>query len=66
MGKAHASEARQARLDDLAATLNELVADPGACAELAAASARAAAAHYSWDEIGRRTVDLYNRLLERS
>lgn len=52
--------------EGLAAALNELVADPGARAELEAAAARAAATHYSWDEVGRRTVRLYDRLLERS
>jgi glycosyltransferase involved in cell wall biosynthesis len=50
-------------VDGLAAALSELVADPAAREKLAAASAEAAATHYSWDEIGRRTLDLYKRVL---
>jgi glycosyltransferase involved in cell wall biosynthesis len=48
---------------ELAATLNELLADPAERERMAAASAHAAATHYSWDEIGRRTFELYGRLL---
>lgn len=53
-------------VEGLAATLNGLVADPAARERLAAASASAAATHYSWDEVGRRTFQLYERLLERT
>ncbi|MFN2611868.1 MAG: glycosyltransferase family 4 protein [Solirubrobacterales bacterium] len=53
-------------VDALAATLGELVGDPAARERLAAASAAAAANHYSWDDIGRRTYALYERLLEPS
>ena len=47
----------------LAAALAELVGDPDARAELAAAAARAAAGPYSWAEVGARTLELYRRLL---
>ena len=50
--------------DALAKTLAELVADEGARAELAAAASRAAAGPFSWDEAARRTMDLYNELIE--
>jgi len=43
--------------------LAELVSDPAARAALASAASAAAAGPYSWDEIGRRTVQLYERLL---
>ncbi len=45
--------------EPLAAALGELLADPAARTELAAAAARAAAGPYSWREIGARTLDLY-------
>ncbi len=48
----------------LAAALAELTADEAARAELAAAAARAAAGPYSWDEAARRTLALYEELLE--
>jgi glycosyltransferase involved in cell wall biosynthesis len=48
----------------LAAALRELIADPAARAELAAAAARAAAGPYSWDEAARLTLDLYRELPE--
>jgi glycosyltransferase involved in cell wall biosynthesis len=48
----------------LAATLEELLADEGARAELAAAAARAAAGPYSWDMIAGQTLALYQELLE--
>jgi glycosyltransferase involved in cell wall biosynthesis len=51
---------------ELATALNELIADPAARKRLERSSAQAAATHYSWDEIGRRTLGLYERLLERS
>jgi glycosyltransferase involved in cell wall biosynthesis len=47
----------------LAAVLRELLADPAERETLAAGALAAAAGHYSWDEIGRRTVALYERLL---
>ena len=43
--------------------LAELVADPAARAALAAAAGAAAAGPYAWDQIGRRTLALYERLL---
>jgi glycosyltransferase involved in cell wall biosynthesis len=48
----------------LASTLQELVADETARAELAAAATHAAAGPFSWDETARRTLDLYRELLE--
>jgi glycosyltransferase involved in cell wall biosynthesis len=48
----------------LAATLSELIDDERARVELAAASARAAAGPYSWDETARQTLALYRELLE--
>ncbi len=49
---------------DLAAELQDLVADEDARRELAEAAARAAAGPYSWDEAARRTLDLYRGLLD--
>lgn len=48
----------------LASTLEELVGDEGARAELAAAATRAAAGPFSWDEAARRTLGLYRELIE--
>jgi glycosyltransferase involved in cell wall biosynthesis len=50
----------------LAAALSELVDDEGARAELAAAAAALTAGHYSWDAVARRTLALYEELLESS
>jgi glycosyltransferase involved in cell wall biosynthesis len=50
----------------LAATLEELVGDKAARAEMAAAAASAAAGPYSWDEAARLTLDLYHELIEAS
>jgi glycosyltransferase involved in cell wall biosynthesis len=64
------AEAGAARLvppgdtDALAETLEELIADQAARAELAAAATRAAAGPFSWDEAARRTLDLYRELIE--
>jgi len=49
----------------LAAALNELIRDPGERQRLGQAAARAAATHYSWDDIARRHMDLYRDLLAR-
>jgi len=48
----------------LAAAIEELAGDEAARSELAAASARAAAGPFSWEEAARRTIDLYRELLE--
>jgi glycosyltransferase involved in cell wall biosynthesis len=48
----------------LAAELSELTADDAAREELAEAARRAAAGPYSWDEAARRTLALYQELLE--
>jgi glycosyltransferase involved in cell wall biosynthesis len=50
--------------DALAETLEELISDEGARADLAAAATQAAAGPFSWDESARRTLDLYRDLLE--
>lgn len=50
--------------DALAETLEELVADEAARAELAAAATRAAAGPFSWDESARLTLNLYRELIE--
>jgi glycosyltransferase involved in cell wall biosynthesis len=47
----------------LAAALGELLDDPTERARLGAAALAAAQGPYSWDEIGRRTLALYERLL---
>src|SRR6201995_2507583 len=49
----------------LAAALRELVDDPAAREELAAAARAAAARPYSWDEAPRLTLALYEELLAR-
>ena len=46
----------------LAATLNELVADPAEREQLAAAARRAVDEDHGWDAIAARTLDLYRRL----
>jgi glycosyltransferase involved in cell wall biosynthesis len=48
----------------LAASLEDLIGDESARAELAAAATRAAVGPFSWDETGRRTMDLYRELIE--
>jgi len=48
----------------LTTTLEELVGDEAARAELAAAATRAAAGPFSWNESARRTIDLYRELIE--
>jgi glycosyltransferase involved in cell wall biosynthesis len=42
--------------------LAELLADPTAREQMAAAALRAASGEYSWDEVARRTLALYERL----
>ena len=49
---------------ELAGVLDELVGDPAARAELGEAAAHAAAGRYSWDEVARQTLALYEELLE--
>jgi glycosyltransferase involved in cell wall biosynthesis len=51
-------------VDALAAALEELTADRAVRAKLAAAAERAAAGPFSWDEAGRRTIELYRELIE--
>ncbi len=47
----------------LASALRELIDDPAAREELAAAARAAAAGPYSWDEAARLTLELYEELL---
>ena len=47
----------------LAAALRELLDDPAERERLGAGALAAARGHYSWDEIGLRTLALYERLL---
>jgi glycosyltransferase involved in cell wall biosynthesis len=48
----------------LAGALQELIDNEGARAELGEAARRAAAGPYSWDEVARQTLALYEELLE--
>jgi glycosyltransferase involved in cell wall biosynthesis len=50
-------------VDALAAGLEELIADDGARAELAAAARRAAEGPFSWDEAANQTLALYRELI---
>ena len=47
----------------LAAALNELIADPAERAALEARARDAAAGPFSWDEVARQTIGLYEELL---
>jgi glycosyltransferase involved in cell wall biosynthesis len=49
--------------DALASALGRLVSDHQARAELEARARAAAAGHFSWDDIARRTVELYRELM---
>lgn len=48
---------------DLAAAMNEMLADPARTADLGRAGRRRAVEHFSWDTIAARTLDLYRSLL---
>jgi len=48
---------------DLAAALNELVADPARAAAMGAAGRARAVAEFSWAEVAQRTVDVYASVL---
>jgi glycosyltransferase involved in cell wall biosynthesis len=50
--------------DYLAATLVDLIGDEAARRELAEAARVAAAGPFSWEETGRRTIELYRELIE--
>ncbi|MGA6927612.1 MAG: glycogen synthase, partial [Desulfosarcina sp.] len=47
---------------DLAAAIDELVASPQRCATMGAAARRRVEAHFSWQEIARRTLAVYEGL----
>ncbi|MFF5177976.1 glycogen synthase [Micromonospora sp. NPDC000316] len=47
---------------DLAAAINTLLADPVKTAEMALAGRRRAVAHFSWDAIAARTLDIYREV----
>ncbi|WFE43958.1 glycogen synthase [Verrucosispora sp. WMMD1129] len=49
---------------ELAARLNELLADPERAAALGRAGRRRAVEHFSWDAVAARTLDLYRSLLK--
>ncbi|MDH6461661.1 starch synthase [Micromonospora sp. A200] len=44
---------------DLAARINEVLADPARAAELGRAGRRRAVAHFSWDAVAARTMEVY-------
>ena len=44
---------------DLAARINEVLADPGRAAEFGRAGRRRAVEHFSWDAIAERTLEVY-------
>jgi starch synthase len=48
---------------DLAAAINELLADPDRTAALGKAGRQRAVEHFSWDTIATRTLDIYRSLL---
>ncbi|HMD56208.1 MAG TPA: glycosyltransferase, partial [Solirubrobacteraceae bacterium] len=47
----------------LAAAINELLASPSQLAAMASAAGRVGEGEYSWEEIARRTLELYRGLL---
>ena len=47
----------------LRTALSELLADPAELSRMAGAAASAAEGEYSWQEIARRTLELYESLL---
>ncbi|KAB1155670.1 glycogen synthase [Micromonospora sp. AMSO12t] len=49
---------------DLAAAMNELLADPARTADFGRAGRQRAVDHFSWDTIAARTLDLYRSLLK--
>ncbi|GAB4177656.1 MAG: glycogen synthase [Terrimicrobiaceae bacterium] len=49
---------------DLAARINELMADPARCNAMGQAGRKRAENHFGWASIARRTAELYTRVLE--
>ncbi|MDR0592808.1 MAG: glycogen synthase [Bifidobacteriaceae bacterium] len=50
---------------DLAAALDEALSDPARASAFGAAARRRAEEHFSWEAIGRRTMAVYRKVLER-
>jgi alpha-maltose-1-phosphate synthase len=50
---------------DLAAAINSLMADPDTRGRMGKAGRRRAVEHFGWDAIARRTVDLYEGVLQK-
>ncbi len=48
---------------DLAAALNDMVADPARAAQMGAAARTRVEEHFAWTAIGERTVDVYRQVL---
>jgi glycosyltransferase involved in cell wall biosynthesis len=48
---------------DLAARINQLMADPALCERMGKAGRRRAEEHFGWPAIARRTVELYRTLV---
>jgi len=49
--------------DDLAASINELLADPARAAAMGVAGRARAVEHFGWDVAAAQTLQLYERLL---
>ena len=50
----------------MAATLDELLADPLLCARLGEAGYRKVMARYTWDHVSRAVYSVYQQVLERT
>lgn len=51
---------------DLAAALNQVCADPQRAKEMGLAGRKRVEEHFAWSEIGKKTVEFYESVLERS
>jgi alpha-maltose-1-phosphate synthase len=49
----------------LAAAINRIAGDPGLAARMGAAGRKRAAEHFSWDAIAKKTLELYQELVDR-
>ena len=52
-------------VDDLAAAINELLADPDRAAAMGRAGRQRAVEHFSWASIAERTIEVYRSVLHR-